>query len=485
MDCLGLMLANQATGQTFTTLYNFTATNGPSLTNSDGAHPYAGLVLSSHALYGTAYGGGTNGVGTIFAVRTDGTGFTNLFNFKASSMGGGGGGGGLSAGFDPSGRLIISGSTLYGTARYFAGVMNPDTGAVFKFDTGGTGISGLASFQPLSNTDTNATGAHPYGGLVISGGNLYGTAYDGGRYDSGTVFTTTTNTGAVITNLYNFSDNSSSLNSDGANPEAELVLSGNTLYGTAYAGGPSGNGTVFAVNTDGTGFTNLYSFTARTSGTNGDGAHPCASLLLSGNTLYGTTQIGGSSLHGTVFALSTDGTVFKTLHNFSAHNTNTDGANPEAGLVLSGNTLYGTAYAGGSSGNGTVFALNTDGTGFTNLYSFTALSSGTNGDGANPSGGLLLSGNILYGTAQNGGNAGNGTVFSLALLPPQVAIIASGTNVIVTWPTPDAGVSLQSANNLAPPVVWNTNLPSPVIVNGQNAVTNPITGSQQFFRLSN
>ena len=42
------------------------------------------------------------------------------------------------------------------------------------------------------------------------------------------------------------------------------------------------------------------------------------------------------------------------------------------GLILSGNTLYGTAYYGGSAGNGTVFALNTNGTGFTTLHTFTA-----------------------------------------------------------------------------------------------------------------
>ena len=50
-----------------------------------------------------------------------------------------------------------------------------------------------------------------------------------------------------------------------------------------------------------------------------------------------------------------------------------DGSYPYAGLILSGNTLYGTTIDGGSSGNGTVFAVNTDGTGFTNLHSFTAL----------------------------------------------------------------------------------------------------------------
>src|SRR5258705_4415 len=83
------------------------------------------------------------------------------------------------------------------------------------------------------------------------------------------------------------------------------------------------------------------------------------------------------------------------------------GANPFAGLILSGNTLYGTASGGGSSGKGTVFGLNNDGTGFTNLHNFTALIYYTNGlgqviahnsDGAFPHAGLVLSGNTLYGT---------------------------------------------------------------------------------------
>jgi uncharacterized repeat protein (TIGR03803 family) len=93
-----------------------------------------------------------------------------------------------------------------------------------------------------------------------------------------------------------------------------------------------------------------------------------------------------------------------------------------AGLILSGNTLYGTTYHGGSSGNGTVFKINTDGSDFTTLYSFTALSSiyynynfyNVNSDGANPEGGLILSGNTLYGTAYDGGTNGYGTVFSLS-----------------------------------------------------------------------
>jgi len=62
---------------------------------------------------------------------------------------------------------------------------------------------------------------------------------------------------------------------------------------------------------------------------------------------------------------------FTTLHNFTGGSD--DGASPKAGLIMSGNTLYGTEQGGGTSSNGTVFAVNTDGTGFTILHSFTAM----------------------------------------------------------------------------------------------------------------
>ena len=143
---------------------------------------------------------------------------------------------------------------------------------------------------------------------------------------------------------------------------------------------------MFAIHTDGTGFTNLHTFSslvADTSsplnvGTNSDGGGGEVRLVLSGNKLYGTAALGGSSGQGTVFALNTDGTGFTNLHSFTqgllltstAYLTNSDGASPNGGLILSGNTLYGTANAGGSFGIGTVFAVNTDGTGFTNLHSF-------------------------------------------------------------------------------------------------------------------
>src|SRR5665213_24683 len=137
--------------------------------------------------------------------------------------------------------------------------------------------------------------------------------------------------------------------SDGGFPRAGLVQSGATLYGTASSGSQTNSyGTVFSINTDGTGFTNLYTFT------NGaDGATPSAGLVLSGNTLYGVSS-GSSNSYGTVFSLLTNGTGFKKLYTFT---NGIDGSVPVGGLVLSGGTLFGTASHGGSSSRGTIFSL--------------------------------------------------------------------------------------------------------------------------------
>src|SRR5438552_13494681 len=99
---------------------------------------------------------------------------------------------------------------------------------------------------------------------------------------------------------------------------------------------------------------------------------------------------------GLMMAGQVSGQTFTTLHSFSF----SDGQGPFAGLILSGNTLYGTLYWGGSWGNGTVFAVDINGTGYTNLHSFTGGSGSypniTNSDGAYPQAGLILAGNTLY-----------------------------------------------------------------------------------------
>ena len=385
---------------------------------SDGANPQAGLILSGNTLYGTTANGDTWGNGTVFAVNTDGTGFTNLHFFTETGYNNTNSDGAI-----PQAGLILLGNTLYGTTTD-GGISG--NGTVFAVNTDGTDFANLYSFTATvdgftatgSYTATNSDGANPQAELVLSGNTLYGTTGYGGNYGYGTVFAINTD-GTDFTTLHTFSG------SEGAIPLARLILSGNTLYGTTAYGGSSGNGTVFAVNTDGTGFTNLHSFTGSS-----DGADPKAGLILSGNTLYGTTAYGGTNGAGTVFAVNTDGTGFTNLYSFTAEawvssinaSTNSDGADPYAGLTLSGNTLYGTTTSGGSSGNGTVFAVNTDGSGFTTLYSFTAtgLYNWNNSDGANPWAGLTLSGNTLYGATFFGGSSGGGTVFNLSLLSPTI-----------------------------------------------------------------
>ena len=312
--------------------------------------------------------------------------------------------------------MILSGNTLYGTANAGGSSGN---GTVFSINTNGTGFTNLYSFSATDGNGNNSDGANPQAGLILSGNTLYGTAAYGGTSGAGTIFAVNTD-GTGFTNLYNFKGDS-----DGGIPCAGLILSGQFLYGTASMGGSSGNGSVFAVNTNGTGFTKLYSFSATdTNGFNDDGQGPVAGLVLAGNVLYGTAQYGGSSGNGTVFALNTDGKGFTNLYSFSTTDTNGcngDGANPEAGLILSSNTLYGTASLGGNSDSGTVFSVNTNGSGFAAFSSFSATdTNGYNSDGANPQAGLVLSGNTLYGTATYGGSSGYGTVFASSTVFDQI-----------------------------------------------------------------
>jgi hypothetical protein len=69
-------------------------------------------------------------------------------------------------------------------------------------------------------------------------------------------------------------------------------------------------------------------------------------------------------------------------------------------------------------------------------------------------------------------------------IPPRLGIALSGQSVVLSWPTNATGFFLESAGVLGFPLVWNTNLPSPAVVNGQNVVTNSISETEMFFQLS-
>jgi uncharacterized repeat protein (TIGR03803 family) len=477
MASLGLILADCASAQTV---------------GSDGANPRATLVLSGNTLYGTAGGGGSSGNGTVFAVNTDGTGFRVLHSFTPFADPSQTNGDGAA----PYAGLILSGNSLYGTA-YYGG--SSRAGTVFAVNTDGTGFATLHSFTAApAPYYTNSDGALPQAALLLADNTLYGTASSGGSSGNGTVFAINTD-GSAFTNVHSFtgtSTNSSGLytNSDGAVHRAGLARSGNTLYGTTTRGGSSGYGTVFAVNTDGTGFTTLH-----------DGAYSYAALVLANSTLYGTAFRGGSLSGGSVFALNTDGSGYTNLHSFPFWSAG-DGALPYAALVLANSTLYGTALWGGSTLNGTVFALNTDGTGFTNLHSFNFCS-----DGTGPTAGLVLAGNTLYGATPWGGCSGYGTLFAVdsdgtgfrnlhgfsapgSGQQPQLTIQFVPSSYVslrwldFEWVGSDAvhrffsTYRLQSSASLGPSANWN-NVSGTLAGPGYNGLDSPVLDAQRFYRL--
>ena len=302
-------------------------------------------------------------------------------------------------GYHPEAGLVRDATgNLYGTA--FDGGAH-DGGTVFKLKP--SGIEKV--IYTFCSTPGCRDGYYPHADLVRdSSGNLYGTTQYRGAFGGGTVFKVTP--GGVETVLYSFCAQSGC--ADGSNPRAPLLMDtqGN-LYGTTYHGGANGAGVVFKVTPVGVG-TVLYSFCAQSGCT--DGSNPRAGLALDTNgNLYGTTDIGGANGKGTVFKLSPGGT-HTVLHSFCAQSGCADGSRPQAGLILDANgNLYGTTYSGGAKGRGTVFKISANGT-ETVLHSFAA-----NGiDGYNPVAGLVLDANgNLYGTTLSGGAKGGGTVFKV------------------------------------------------------------------------
>ena len=196
-------------------------------------------------------------------------------------------------------------------------------------------------------------------------------------------------------------------------------------YGTTSEGGitgqdwPFGGGTVFKINTDGSGYTLLYTFLGSDVG---DGRSPSSGLVRGRDgVLYGTTHNGGTyqppdilGNRGTVFKLDVDGSGYSVLYNFGSIKGDGMGA---VGLVEgSDGVLYGTTQYGVSETNqavttyGTVFKLNRDGSGYGVLYHFGS----SVGDGLQPFAGVVEgSDGVLYGTACYGGVSNNGTVFKL------------------------------------------------------------------------
>lgn len=255
----------------------------------------------------------------------------------------------------------------------------------------------------------------PYGSLTLSGSVFYGMTSSGGAHGAGTVFCIDTN-GSGYKDLLDFDT------ANGANPHGSLILSGNVLYGMTYRGGTHNDGVIFSVNTDGSGYEDLLNFDSA------NGKNPYGDLVLYNNTLYAMTDNGGTHNEGVVFSIHSNGSGYKDLLDFDG----TNGANPEGSLTLSGNKLYGmTSYGGANNYFGCIFSIDTGGGGYKDLYDF-----GGYPKASIPYGSLLLSGNTLYGMTSSGGANvnGDGAVFSIDTAGSGYATIYSFDGVTGEYP---------------------------------------------------
>jgi len=396
--------AMTASAQTLTTL---TAFNG-----GDGELPYAGLIQGADGeFYGTTRSGGANNYGTAFKITPGGT-LTTLYSFCSEGQ--------CADGGSPNALVLDDDGNLYGTTD--GGGANT-FGTVFRITPGGT-LTTLYSFCPEHPCPD---GAIPEAGLIEAvNGDLYGTTYEGGANDYGTVFKITP--GGTLKTVHSFNCN------DGAYPKAALIqATDGNFYGTTSATGgdcdDKAGGTVFKITPTGT-LTTLFIFQQCCA----DGSGPLAPLIqATDGSLYGTTSGGGANNAGTVYEITRDGTL-ATLYNFCEQNSCSDGEAPEGALVqATDGNFYGTTAYGGSDTAGTIFKMAPNGA-LTTLYSFCPENPCS--DGLRPWAGPLQGTNgEFYGTTVFGGgnsscNNGCGTVFSLDVgLGPFVTFVRAAGRV--------------------------------------------------------
>lgn len=415
-------------GGGFTTLYTFTSGHTPTLREaSDGAF----------------YGVNTYG-NVVFKLNRDGTGYMNLYNFTGPGDG--------SYPFD----TVVEGSdgALYGTT-YFGGT--GFAGNIFKLNKDGTGYSILRQNDYEGGPRSIVTRL-----TAGSGGSLHGVSTIGGAQEHGCVFKLNPN-GSEFAVTWSFT----SSGGDGVGPGPGSTLnpgptgliegSDGRFYGVTSAGGEDGGGVVFGMDKDGGGYALLHQFT----GAGGEGYAPIAPLLegLDG-ALYGSTSNDRANYSGAIFRINKDGSGFSVLHAFAG--SPMDGSGPAGALVQgTDGLLYGVTSAGGTNYAGTLFSLNTNGSGFSNRVHFSFLEGNTpqsllpggddlfyvvltaggafgggqivrmdkdgndrmvlhdfleGSDGSYPNGQVIIgSDGKMYGVTAFGGVNGGGTIFKLAL----------------------------------------------------------------------
>ena len=344
---------------------------------------------------------------------------------------------------NPYGGLIVDAAgNLFGTTEGVGEIVN-EAGTVFEIaKTGGNYAS-----TPNTLVSFNITnGASPTGGLIAdAAGDLFGTAFDGGANNGGTVFEIAKTGGSYAstpTTLVNFNG------TNGQFPEDGLIAdTAGNLFGTTSSGGANGDGTVFEIAKTGGSYastpTTLVSFNST------NGADPVGGLITdAAGDLFGATEIGGANKDGTVFEIVKTGGSYASTPTTLASFDGTNGLDPYAGVIAdAAGDLFGTTE-GGLSADGTVFELVNNGSG---SYKLTTLVSFNGTDGRNPTGGLIVDGaGNLFGMTDFGGANKDGTAFEIPFIDgsyastPTTLVNFNGTN----GQFPEDGLTADTAGHL-------------------------------------
>ena len=164
----------------------------------------------------------------------------------------------------------------------------------------------------------------------------------------------------------------------------------------AQYGGAYDSGCIYSIDTNGTGYRDLYDFNSI------NGRIPAGSLAFLGERFYGMTQYGGADFDGCLFSIDTNGSGYKKLLDFNISN----GKEPNDGLVIFGSRLYGVTILGGAYDSGCMFLIDTDGSGYKVLHNFNDIG------GFTPFASPIISNNTLYGMTGYGGPIGDGVIYS-------------------------------------------------------------------------
>jgi uncharacterized repeat protein (TIGR03803 family) len=341
----------------------------------------AGLFEDNSGNFFGTTNGGPAGIGTVFEVPSGGGTISTFASFSYSS--------GNTGAAPFAGLVEDSSGNLFGTTSGGGAFQD---GTVFEVAQGSSAITTLASFN-------GADGADPNTGLVVdSNGNLFGTTFGGSPNVASTVFEVVHGSGA-ITDLAFFNEDSPS----------GLVEFGGNFFGTTSYGGANGQGSVFEVKQDSTSSTG-YTVVTLVSFNGANGKYPFDDVLAvdSSGNVFGTTGYGGAFGRGTVFELKPDsssstGFTLVTLASFN------NDSPTFAGLVVdASDNLFGVTQTGGTLDMGTVFEVVQGSGAITTLASF----NGSNG--SYPFSALTEDNNgNLFGTEDNGGTFGFGSVFEV------------------------------------------------------------------------